>query len=113
MPPNLKKQSDEEVAEETKMLDADAGRRSAKRAADAQAAKAKQAVADADALEKARKVATDDVKSAETVVANAKAALASADALEARKDNPVSVFISAKTGRLVAKLGFVRCSTCR
>ena len=43
-----------------------------------------------------------------TVLANAKDVLAAADALEARKDSPVSVFISAKTGRLVAKLGFAQ-----
>ena len=104
----LEKQSAEEVAEEKAMLDAADAAVAAKRAADAQAAKAKQAVADAAALEKARKVALDDVKHAQTVVANAKAALAAADALEARKDYPVSVFISAKTGRLVAKLGFVQ-----
>ena len=90
------------------MLDAADAVAVAKRAADAQAAKAKQAVADAAALEKARKVAFDDVKNAENVLANAKDVLAAADALEARKDSPVSVFISAKTGRLVAKLGFVQ-----
>ena len=107
-PAELKKQSDEEVAEETKMLDAADAVVVAKRTADTQAAKAKQAVADAAALEKARKVAIDDVKNAETVLANAKDVLAAADALEARKDSPVSVFISAKTGRLVAKLGFAQ-----
>ena len=69
-------------------------------------AKAKQAVADVVALEKARKVAFEDVKGADVVLANAKQALAAADALEAKKDNPVSVFISSKTGRLIAKLGF-------
>ncbi len=104
----LQKQSDEEVAEETKMLNAADAVAVAKRAADAQAVKAKQAVADAAALEKARKVAFDDVKNAENVLANAKDVLAAADALEARKDSPVSVFISAKTGRLVAKLGFAQ-----
>ena len=105
---DLDKQSAEELAEETKMLDAADAAVAAKRAANAQSAKAKQAVADAGALDKARKVATDDVKSAEAVVEAAKANLAAADALEARKDSPVSVFISAKTGRLVAKLGFAQ-----
>ena len=38
----------------------------------------------------------------------AKETLVAADALDARKDYPVSVFISSKTGRLVAKLGFVQ-----
>ena len=90
------------------MLDAADAAVAAKRAADAQAAKAKQAVADAGALEKARKVALDDVKMREADVASAKDALVAADALEARKDSPVSVFISAKTGRLIAKLGFAQ-----
>jgi hypothetical protein len=105
---DLEKQSTEELAEETKMLDAADAAVAAKRAVNAQSAKAKQAVAEAGALDKARKVATDDVKSAEAVVEQAKANLAAADALEARKDSPVSVFISAKTGRLVAKLGFAQ-----
>jgi hypothetical protein len=105
---DLEKQSAEELAEETKMLDAADAAVAAKRAANAQSAKAKQAVADAGALDKARKVATDDVKAAEAMVEQAKANLAAADALEARKDSPVSVFISAKTGRLVAKLGFAQ-----
>ena len=48
------------------------------------------------------------MKSAEDVVEAAKATLAAADALEARKDLPVSIFISAKTGRLIAKLGFAQ-----
>jgi hypothetical protein len=104
----LEKQSAEELAEETKMLDAADAAVAAKRVANAQSAKAKQAVADAGALDKARKVATDDVKGAEAVVEQAKANLAAADALEARKDSPVSVFISAKTGRLTAKLGFAQ-----
>ena len=105
---DLEKQSAEELAEEAKTLDAADAAVAAKRAANAQSAKAKQAVADAGALDKARKVATDDVKSAEAVVEAAKSNLAAADALEARKDSPVSVFISAKTGRLVAKLGFAQ-----
>lgn len=104
----LEKQSAEEVAEETKMLDAADAATAAKKAADAQSAKTKQAVADAAALEKARKVAVDDAKQAETILASAKDALTAADALEARKNYPVSVFISGKTGRLVAKLGFVQ-----
>ena len=105
---DLEKQSAEELAEEAKMLDAADAAVAAKRTANAQSAKAKQAVADAGALDKARKVATDDVKSAEAVVEQAKANLVAADALEARKDSPVSVFISAKTGRLTAKLGFAQ-----
>jgi lipoprotein-anchoring transpeptidase ErfK/SrfK len=84
----LDKHKAEEETEETKMLDAADAATAAKRTAEAQSAKAKQAVADAGALEKATLVA--------------------ADALDARKDYPVSVFISRKTGRLIAKLGFVQ-----
>ncbi len=104
----LEKQSAEELAEETKMLDAADAAVAARRAAQAQSAKVKQAVADAGALENARKVAVEDVGHAATAVTAAKDALAAADALEARKDYPVSVFISGKTGRLIAKLGFVQ-----
>lgn len=98
----------DEVAEEKKLLDAADAATAAQRAAEAQAAKTKQAIADAEALEKARKVAVEDVEHAKTAVTSAKDALAAADALEARKGYPVSVFISGKTGRLVAKLGFVQ-----
>jgi len=104
----LEKQSAEEIAEETKMLDAADAAALAKKAADAQAAKTKQAVADAGALENARKVAVEDARQAEVVLAGAKDQLAAADALEQRKHYPVSVFISGKTGRLVAKLGFIQ-----
>ncbi len=104
----LEKQATEELAEEAKALDAAEAAVAARRDAAAQAAQAKQAVADAAALDKARKVAADDVQHAETVLETAKATLVAADALDARKDYPVSVFISRKTGRLVAKLGFVQ-----
>ena len=104
----LDKHKAEEETEETKMLDAADAATAAKRTAEAQSAKAKQAVADAGALEKARKVAAEDVKHAEEVLEGAKATLVAADALDARKDYPVSVFISRKTGRLIAKLGFVQ-----
>lgn len=103
----LEKQSANELAEEKKVTDAVATATAAKKAASEQAAKTKQAVADAVALEKARKIAVDDAKHAVTIVADARKALAGADALEERKDMPVSVFVSAKTGRLTAKLGFV------
>jgi len=103
----LEKHSAEEVAEETKMLDAADAAAAAKRALDGQVAKTKQAVADAGALENARKIAAEDAKQAETVVADAQKALTAAETLEARKDYPVSIFISGKTGRLIAKLGFI------
>jgi lipoprotein-anchoring transpeptidase ErfK/SrfK len=104
----LEKMTADEVAEETKMLDAADAAVAAKRAAEAQSAKAKQAVADAAALEKARKVAAEDAEHALAAVTAAKDAVTAADALESRKNYPVSVFISGKTGRLVAKLGFVQ-----
>ncbi|WP_154738469.1 L,D-transpeptidase family protein [Hyphomicrobium album] len=104
----LDKQKAEEETEETKMLDDADAAVAAKRVAETQSAKAKQAVADAGALEKARKVAAEDVRHAEEVLEGAKATLVAADALDARKDYPVSVFISRKTGRLIAKLGFVQ-----
>lgn len=104
----LEKQSAEEVAEETKMLDAADAAAAAKKAANMQSAKTKQAVADAAALEKARRVTVEDAKQAETILVGAKDSLTAADALEARKNYPVSVFISGKTGRLIAKLGFVQ-----
>lgn len=102
----LEKQSAEELAEETKVLDlADAAKAAKKLAAD-QADKVKRTIAEADALEKARRVAVEDAKHAETAVDDAKVALAANDVIEKRKDSPVSIFISAKTGRLAAKLGF-------
>jgi lipoprotein-anchoring transpeptidase ErfK/SrfK len=107
-PATLEKQTAEEVAEETKMLDAADAATAAQRAADAQAAKTKQAIADAGALDKARKVAVEDADHAVAGITAAKDAVAAADALEARKNYPVSVFISGKTGRLIAKLGFVQ-----
>lgn len=104
----LEKLKAEEIAGETKMLDAVDASAAAQRAANAQSAKVKQAEADAVALEKARKVAVDDAGHAADTVTAAKDALTAADALEERKHYPVSVFISRKTGRLVAKLGFVQ-----
>lgn len=104
----LDKLKAEEETEEANVLNAAEAATAAKRAAATQSAKAKQAIADAGALEKARKVAAEDVQHAEEVLQAAKAALVAADALEARKDYPVSVFISRKTGRLIAKLGFVQ-----
>jgi lipoprotein-anchoring transpeptidase ErfK/SrfK len=104
----LEKMTAEEVAEETRMLDAADAAGAAQRAADVQSAKTKQAIADAAALDKARKVAVEDAGNAGAAVTAAKEALAAADALESRKNYPVSVFISGKTGRLVAKLGFVQ-----
>jgi lipoprotein-anchoring transpeptidase ErfK/SrfK len=103
---DLEKQSAEELAEETKVLDLAEAAHASKRIATEQSAKAAQAVADAAALEKARRVAVEDVTHAGETLAAAKDTLVAADALEARKDSPVSVFISSKTGRLVAKLGF-------
>lgn len=104
----LDKLQAEEVAEESKTLDAADAAKAAQRAGDAQIAKVKQSVADAAALENARKVAVQDAAQAAQAVADATGALTAADAIDARKSYPVSVFISGKTGRLVAKLGFVQ-----
>jgi len=105
-PTELDKQSAEELAEEAKVLDLADAAKAAKKVAAQQADKATKSVAEADALEKARRVAVEDAKHAETVVDDTKSALAANDAIEARKDSPVSIFISSKTGRLSAKLGF-------
>jgi hypothetical protein len=55
--------------------------------------------------EKARRAAVEAIKGTEQAITDAKAALTAADAIEAKKDNPVSIFVSRKTGRLYAKLG--------
>ncbi len=101
----LEKQSADELAEETKVLDLADAAAAAKRAVAAQAGDIDKAVAVAADAEKAARAAAQDVKTAEKAVVDAKAALAAADAIEKRKDNPVSIFISRKTGRLEAKLG--------
>jgi hypothetical protein len=104
----LEKQAAEELSEEAKVLDLAA----AVPAAKALAARKKHAVAKAisaaETAEKVRTVAREDAKTAVQTLADAKAALAAAELIESRKDYPVSVFISGKTGRLTAKLGFER-----
>jgi lipoprotein-anchoring transpeptidase ErfK/SrfK len=107
-PAELEKQSAEELAEEAKVLDLADATRAARKLAAQQAEKAKRSVAEADALDKARKVAVEDAKNAATAVDDAKAALVASDTIDARRDSPVSIFISSKTGRLTAKLGFVQ-----
>ncbi len=104
-PAELEKQSAEEVAEEAKVLDLADAVVAAKRAAAAQGPVVDKAVADSAAADKTARAATDGVKTADKAIADAKAALASAIAIDARKDNPVSIFVSRKTGRLSAKLG--------
>jgi L,D-transpeptidase catalytic domain len=101
----LEKQSADELAEETKVLDLADAVGAAERAVDQQKGDIDKAVAAAADAEKAARAAAEDVKTAEKAVVDAKAALAEADAIEKRKDNPVSIFISRKTGRLEAKLG--------
>ena len=81
--------------------------RAAKALADKQGHAAKRAVAKAAEAEKTRRAALEGVKKADQAIADAKAALAAAEVIEARKDLPVSIFVNAKTGRLIAKLGFV------
>jgi lipoprotein-anchoring transpeptidase ErfK/SrfK len=102
----LEKQSAEELAEETKVLDLARDARAARALAAKKKRAIKKAIVAAAAAEKVRKIAREDAKTAKQTLADAKQALAAAELIEARKDYPVSVFISSKTGRLVAKLGF-------
>jgi L,D-transpeptidase catalytic domain len=102
---DLDKQSADEIAEETKALDLADAIAAAKKAAADQAPVVDKAVADAAAADKVAKTAAEAAKAAEKAIVDARAALASANAIDARKDNPVSIFISRKTGRLQAKLG--------
>lgn len=103
----LEKQSAEELAEEAKVLDLAKAIPAAKALAARKKHDIGKAVTAAEAAEKVRRTAVEDQKKAEQTLADAKSALAAAELIEARKDYPVSVFISPKTGRLVAKLGFV------
>ncbi len=102
---DLDKQSADEVAEETKMLDLADAIATAKKAAAAQAPVVEKAIAASAEADKAAKAANEAVKAADKAIVEARAALASANAIDARKDNPVSIFVSRKTGRLSAKLG--------
>lgn len=102
---DLEKQQAEELAEEAKVLDLADAVVAAKRAVAEQAGVVEKAVAAAADADKAARAAAEGVKAADKAIVEAKAALAAAEAIEARKDNPVSVFISRKTGRLQAKLG--------
>jgi hypothetical protein len=104
----LQKQSAEELAEEAKVLDLADDAKAAKALAAKQKHEIGKAVAAAKAADKVRRGAIADRKTAEKTLADAKAALAAAELIEQRKDYPVSVFISRKTGRLIAKLGFAR-----
>jgi hypothetical protein len=97
----------EEMLEERKVVELAALARAAKALADKQAHAAKRTVARAEEAEKTRRAALDGVKKAEQAITDAKATLAGAEVIEARKDLPVSIFVNAKTGRLIAKLGFV------
>jgi L,D-transpeptidase catalytic domain len=107
-PEELEKKKAEELDEEGKVLDL----AKATRAAKALAAKKKhdiaKVIAASKAAENVSKIAREDSKTAAQTLADSKAALAAAEIIEARKDNPVSVFISRSTGRLIAKLGFAR-----
>lgn len=106
-PEALAKESENELAEEAKVLDLMNGARAAKmRAAKQKKEAVPKAVAAAEAAEKVRRAALEDAKKAREALADAKAALAAAETIEARKDYPVSIFVSGKTGRLYAKLGF-------
>jgi hypothetical protein len=103
----LEKQSAEELAEEAKVHDLAEAVKAARALAAVKKHKIGKAIAAAAAAEQIRKTAREDAKMAEQTLADAKAGLAAAELIESRKDYPVSVFISRKTGRLIAKLGFV------
>ena len=102
---DLDKQSADEVAEETKTLDLADAIPAAKKAATDQTPIVEKAVAASAEADKVAKLAAEAAKTADKAIVDAKTALASANAIDARKDNPVSIFISRKTGRLSAKLG--------
>ena len=102
---DLDKQSADELAEETKMLDLADAIAAAKKAPTDQAPEIEKAVAASAEADKVAKAAYEAAKAADKAIADAKAALASANAIDARKDNPVSIFVSRKTGRLSVKLG--------
>jgi lipoprotein-anchoring transpeptidase ErfK/SrfK len=102
---DLDKQSADELAEETKVLDLGDAIAAAKKAAADQAPQIDKAIAASAEADKTAKAAAEAVKAAEKAIVDAKAALASANAIDERKDNPVSIFVSRKTGRLQAKLG--------
>ena len=102
---DLDKQSADELAEETKMLDLADAIAAAKKAPTDQAPEIEKAVAVSAEADKVAKAAYEAAKAADKAIADAKAALASANAIDARKDNPVSIFVSRKTGRLSVKLG--------
>jgi hypothetical protein len=102
---DLDKQSADEVAEETKTLDLADAIATAKKAAADQAPVVEKAVAASAEADKVAKAAAEGAKAADKAIVDAKAALASANAIDERKDNPVSIFVSRKTGRLQAKLG--------
>jgi len=102
---DLDKQSADEVAEETKTLDLADAIATAKKAAADQAPDVAKAVAASAEADKVAKAAAEAAKAADKAIVDAKAALTSANAIDERKDNPVSIFVSRKTGRLQAKLG--------
>ncbi len=102
----LEKKQAEELAEEAKVLDLAADAKAAKALAAKKKRAIDKAIAAAKVAAQVRKTAREDAKKAAQTLTDAKAALAAAELIEARKDYPVSVFISGKTGRLIAKLGF-------
>ena len=97
----------EEMLEERKVVELAALTRAARALADNKAHTVKRAVAKSQEAEKTRRASLEGVEKANQAIADAKAALAAAELIEARKDLPVSIFVNAKTGRLIAKLGFV------
>ncbi len=107
-PEELEKKKAEELEEEGKVLDLAQEARAAKSLAAKKKHDIAKVIAASKAADNVSKVAREDSKTAAQTLAGAKAALAAAEIIEERKDNPVSVFISRSTGRLIAKLGFAR-----
>lgn len=102
----LDKKMEVEVDEENKLLDIVDQAAKAKSAAEAQEKLVKEAADKLKAAKDARTEANKGVKTAKQAVEDAKNALAAAKVIEERMEYPVSIFVSRKNGRLVAKLGF-------
>ena len=103
----LDEKAELELDEEKKVLDLVDEAAKAKATADAQATAVEAAVEALKAAKQARTDANNAIKTAKQAVVDAKKALAAAKVIDERRDYPVSIFVSRKSGRLVAKLGFI------
>lgn len=104
-PEELDAKLEEELEGEEKLLHIVEQAAEAKSAAKAQEEVVEAASEKLEAAKQARTEARKAIKTAEQAVVDAKAALKSAKLIAERKDYPVSIFVSRKTGRLIAKLG--------